>query len=392
MSTAACSAPLASQQAAAPVQSPSIHDLLEGPQAFYHQQNYLEATAKDLSSSAPLPTTYTWNTKSKVALIAEQVLSVIVFPIGIYHLIHSLIGKVAILPSSSPSLMGYSPDHADKCRRNILADDEWKYKRITVEVDGYKIDAMIVGKPSTFGNGRWMMAANGNGEFYEEKVAYADDIKEVLGKLGSNAVFFNYPGVGASTGLPNKQAMAKAYRAMFALLQDKKNGIGAREIITYSHSLGGGVEGTAIPDLEFNKDTKYVFVKSRTFSTLKAEASAIIGKAVGPLVQLFGWNMDSAASSKKLKAPEIILQKANVKGYQELTDSSRVLGDGVITAGASLAKALLDDPQCPRTNKTFIGMKETHNAEFRDPSFIASTIEAALASQQIAPAATSPST
>jgi hypothetical protein len=381
MSAVAQSSSYRAQEAAA--SAPSIHDLLQGPQAFYSQPDYLDATAKDLSSSSPLPTTYTWNTKSKVSLVAGQILSVIIFPIGIYHLLHALIGKVAILPASSPSLMGCFPDHADRCRKDILADDEWKYKRITVEVDGYKIDAMIVGKPSTFGNGRWLMASNGNGEFYEDKIAYSRDIKTILGDLSSNAVFFNYPGVGASTGLPNKQAMAKAYRAMFSLLHDTKNGMGAREVITYSHSLGGGVEGTAIPDLKFDKNTKYVFVKSRTFSSLKAEVSALVSKAVSPLIQLFGWNMDSAAASKQLKAPEIILQRANVKGYQELSDSSKIVSDGVIPSGASLAKALLDDPQCPRTNKTFIGMRETHNVEFIDPSFIAAKIETALASQHI---------
>ena len=74
--------------------------------------------------------------------------------------------------------MGYPENYANDSRSNISLDGEWKYKRITVEVDGYKIDATIVGKATTLNNGRWMLASNGNGEFYEDKLSYSDDFKQ----------------------------------------------------------------------------------------------------------------------------------------------------------------------------------------------------------------------
>jgi hypothetical protein len=359
--------------------SASFKDILNGDQAFYNQPDYLDATRRDLAQNEPLPVNYTWNTENKIFRIAKQIFSIIIFPIGIYKLLHALAGNVALLPASCPSLMGYPENHANDSRSNISLHGEWKYKRITVEVDGYKIDATIVGKASTLNNGRWMLASIGNGEFYEDKLSYSHDFKKILSEVNGNAIVFNYPGVGASSGLPNRQAMAKAYRAMLNLLEDQKNGIGAKEIIGYGHSIGGGVQGDALKTHELKKDVKYVFVKSRTFSDLSTTASMLTNKPLGFLVKMLGWNMDSVESSKKLQAPEIIMQRANVKcGYEELNDSSKIIGDGIIPANASLAKALLEDNKCPKQNKVFIGMQEQHNDELKDPSFLAKKIEAFL--------------
>lgn len=358
--------------------SASFRDTLSGDKVFYNQTDYLEATKRDFDQNKPLPVNYTWNTENKIIRIVKQIFSIIIFPIGIYKLLHTLAGKVALLPASSPSLMGYPKNHANDSRSNISLDGEWKYKRITVEVDGYKIDATIVGKASTLNNGRWMLASNGNGEFYEDKLSDNHDFKQILSEINGNAIVFNYPGVGASSGLPNRQAMAKAYRAMLNLLEDQKNGIGAKEIIGYGHSIGGGVQGDALKTHELKKDVKYVFVKSRTFSDLSTTASILTSKPLGFLVKMLGWNMDSVESSKKLQAPEIIMQTAKVRGYEELNDSSKIIDDGVIPANASLAKALLEDNKCPKQNKVFIGMQEQHNDGLNDPSFLAKKIETLL--------------
>lgn len=358
--------------------STSLKDMLNGDKAFYNQSDYLDATRRDFVQKKSLPVNYTWNTENKTIRIAKQIFSIIIFPIGIYKLLHVLAGKVALLPASSPSLIGCSENYANDSRSNISLYDEWKYKRITVEVDGYKIDATIIGKASTLSNGRWMLYSNGNGEFYEDKLSYIHDFRQILSKINSNAIVFNYPGVGASSGLPNRQAMAKAYRAMLNLLEDQKSGIGAKEIIGYGHSIGGGVQGDALKTHELKKDVKYVFVKSRTFSDLSTAASILTIKLLGFLVKMLGWNMDPVESLKKLQAPAIIMQTAEVKGYEELNDSSKIIDDGVIAANASLAKALLEDNKCLRQNKVFIGMQERHNDGLKDPSFLAEKIEALL--------------
>jgi hypothetical protein len=359
--------------------STPFKNILGGAKAFYNRPDYLYTTRRDLAQNRALPVIYTWNTENKIIRIVKQVLSIIIFPIGIYNLLHALAGKRAILPVSTPRLMGYSENHAHHRRSNISLEDKWKYKRITVGVDGYEIDAMIIGKISTLNNGRWVLASNGNGEFYEDKLASRLNFKEILSGINGNAIVFNYPGVGASSGLPSRQAMAKAYLAMLNFLEDQENGVGAKEIVGYGHSIGGGVQGDALKIHDLKKDTiKYVFVKSRTFSDLSSTVSTLVSRALGLLVKILGWNMDSVESSKKLQAPEIIMQTAKVNRYVELTDSSKIIDDGVITANAALAKAMLEDKKYSKVNKIFIGMPERHNDELNDSSFLTQRINAFL--------------
>ena len=73
----------------------------------------------------------------------------------------------------------------------------------------------------------------------------------------------------------------------------------------------------------------------------------------------------SVESSKKLQAPEIIMQTAKIKGYKELNDSSKIIDDGVIQANASLGKALLDDKNCPRGKKYLLGWKKNIIADYK---------------------------
>ncbi len=269
--------------------------------------------------------------------------------------------------------MGYNANHANNVRSNIPLNTEWKYKRLTIAVDGYEIDAMIMGKESTLVNGRWLLASNGNGEFYEDRLS-SREFKQIVSEIDGNAIVFNYPGVGASSGLPNRQAMAKAYRAMLTFLEKEAE---ASEIIGYGFSMGGGVQGDALNTHELKEDVKYVFVKKQTFSDIASAATHLTNSRVlGFIVRFFGWNSSSVESSKKLQAPEIIIQTADVENTIELTDGSKVVHDIAIPAEASLAKVLLDDDQCPKGNKTFFGIREDHMTELKDTSFLTNQIEA----------------
>ncbi|WP_284452673.1 hypothetical protein [Parachlamydia acanthamoebae] len=172
--------------------------------------------------------------------------------------------------------------------------------------------------------------------------------------------------------------MAKAYRAMLNFLEDQKIGIGAKEIIGYGHSIGGGSQSDALKKHPLKKDIKYVFVKSRSFSTLYRTAIHVTYRPLAFLVKILGWNMNSSKVSEKLQAPEIILQTAKVASYEEIKNSSKIIDDGIITAKASLAKKLLDDEKCAKRNKIFIGIPDDHCAELSDPTFLATRIESLL--------------
>ncbi len=352
-----------------------LQRILTGQDAFYKSQNYLETTGTDFASRVALPTSYTWNTEHRIITIAKEILSYLSIAPMIYNWLHSTAGRMGILPASDQSHYSNGSEHPNILRENINLQSDWKYKRLTIEVDGDKVDTCIMGKASTLGNRRWTLSSNGNAEFYEAKLGHPD-FQNLLNETNSNALVFNYPGVGASMGSPSRKSMTKAYRAMLAFLEDQENGIGAREIIGYGHSIGGGAQGDALREHTLKDDINYVFIKSRTFSDLsKTVATMVRVPFISFFVKLMGWNIDSVYSSKILQAPEVILQTADVERYTILSDSQRIIHDGVIAPEASLAKALLDDPDCPQKNKTFIGIPEPHNEPLSDMPFLASRIE-----------------
>lgn len=353
--------------------SPSFKDLLQGDKAFYNQPDYLKATQHDFESHQTLPITYTWNTEHKITRIAKQILAMIIFPIGIYQILHRLAAKL-ILPSSNVKL---PEKHALQKRLETSLTGVWKYKRITIEVDGRKIDAMIVGKASTLNQGRWMIAANGNAQFYEDRLSSDSTFRQILSAVNSNAIVVNYPGVGSSSGLASRQALAKAYRAVLSFLEDAEKGIGAKQIIGWGLSIGAGVQGDALNQHRLDKNIKYVFIKDRTFSDLSTVAGMLTFKISKFLIKILGWDINNVESSKKLQAPKIITQstKIDIGKYKEIANSSEIIDDGVIPAQASLAKALLEDKKCQKKNKIFVGMSEGHNDGYYDTSFIAQKIE-----------------
>ncbi len=356
--------------------SKSFRDTLIGENAFYKHSNYEAITKKEMAQKTALSSSYVYNTEYKITTIVKQILSFILFPILIHKRIHSLLGKFAFLPAAS-----YEKNYANVRREAIDLKSEWKYKRITIETDGYKIDAVILGKQNIFNNNRWLVASNGNAEFYEDKLFDEKGFKKILSEINSNGIVFNYPGVGASTGLPNRYAMAKAYRAILTFLEDEKKGLGAKQIIGYGHSIGAGTQGEALSIHKLKKGIKYVFVKSRTFDSMSKLVSILTNsKSLGFLAKLFGWNMSSVKSSKKLLTPEIILQTANVRNYEimQSKDSHKIKDDGIIHQDASLAKTLLQDPKCPKDNKIFIGIPQMHNEPLENYSFLAQKIKQML--------------
>lgn len=338
----------------------AFKDVLTGINAFYAKDDYVESTKRDFSASKALPPVYVYNTQSKVARVAIALFSIIIFPLFLYTLIHSAAGKYAgILPASTPALSRGSFNYAEIQRSKIDLDSDWKYKRFSIEVNGDLVDVVVTGKASTFENGKWVIDSNGNSEWYEEKLQNPI-YKQFLNGTRSNGIVFNYRGVGASSGLPNRFAMKNAYQAILSFLE---NEIGAKQIIAKGFSIGGGVQGDALNGYTLKKDVKYVFIKIKTFSDLASAASYFIHPILGSLVRLIGWNMGSLESSKKIKAHEIIIQRARVDEPEEIDDPSLICHDGIIAKEASLAYALLKEGSCSKKNKTVIGVPSTHNQD-----------------------------
>lgn len=351
--------------------------ILTGPNAFYNQPNYLENLFKEGLNEGLLPTIYScnspeWdaaNTESKVITFARYFFSIVIFPIAIYqilraayHLIHGLIGKI-VLPSSN---VFYMDLRAERNRLRIyrtacFEDSVEKIKRFTVDFDGYKLDVMIVGTKKTFESGRWTLASVGSGMHYEG-LASDDDFRKNLAKTNSSGIFFNYPSVGrSSSSLPNKEAMIKSYQVMLKFLE---NGLQAKEIIGYGFSIGGDTQ-EALESYPLKDGVKYLFIKDKAPSSIAAVVDWIAFGILGFLVRISGWDINSIKASKNLKAREIIFQAANVGPITKLTDSKSLMFDDVIPVNASIAKAILDDPDCPKKDKLIIGAYQTH----REPAY-----------------------
>ena len=353
-------------------------------------------------------TAYTWNTEGKISRIFKKILSILIFPVGCYQLIHLLLGKTFFLPSAQ-----YPSYKADKIRAEILAGrmreclinqnlnvGEYpstaftrKYERITIEVDGERIDGMIVRASSSLKTDRWLLCSHGNGQTYEMQLL-ARDFHQLLDNLNCNALLFNYPGVIASTGSANRNKMTKAYRAMLNFLEDRRRGLAAKEIIGYGHSIGAAVQAEALAQHTLKSNIRYVFVKSRSFSNLSLAAEELAqlvmeqitydlrnnrsffllkvlsyfprrpSKLAGALVKIFGWNFSSVESSRRLQVPEIILQTASVKECARLNKSSLLVDfDGIITSGASLARPFIGAAAKGLRNprQHIIGIEEDHS-------------------------------
>lgn len=373
---------------------PFQNTILCGEEAFYNQHRYFSISKQELSVSECLPISYTWNTEvpnteHKMIRIAKKILPTIIYFTGVHKLSCFLIGKVSlkrsvsilalpvgiykilqiiagtcILPIASPLIVGpFKTGFADslaKTRSEIPLINDWKYKRITIEVDGCKIDSVMMGKPDTLANKRWLLASNGNGEFYEGKLGDSE-FKEVLSKINCNALLFNPPGIGANSGSASVQTMSKVYRAMLTFLEDQKQGIGAKEIVGYGFSIGGAIQGEALKTHPLKKDVKYVFVKDRTFSTLSKLVSQMMGRILGFFIKPLGWEMDSLASSKRLQVPEIILQTTKKENFHLLESTDDLSeSDGVIKKRGSLAFGLLKEGIYK--NKHYLGTTSNHNS------------------------------
>ncbi len=350
--------------------APPFQELLGGKRAFYDQPDYLETTKNDFASTDHLlPPAYTFKDENAILSAIQAVASVLLSPLAVvlypYRYLQTFVAKKFILPA-----VNYSKTGLDQIRSNIPLNDEWKYKRITIEVIDFRcdglhtdyIDAMIVGKSSTLNNGIWVLNSHGNGMSYEKELSSNPEFERILNDLNGNGILFNPPRVGASTGTPNASTMAKVYRAVLSFVEDKNKGLGADKIFGWGQSIGAAAQGHALKIHRLKNGITYVFGKKQTFSNLSTMAAILTrNKKLGYAVKVLDWNLDSVESSKKLKAHEIIIQTADEK--------NNTIHDGVIPVEASLAHVLSNDP-----NKTFIAVRERHYEPLQDISLVTTKV------------------
>ena len=330
-----------------------------------------------ISLSAPKEPIWVCDTESRVVRIAKDILSVLIFPIGIARVLHRIVGnfivpaaritkglailsfvaKIPVLGTFAAALKTEIEDVVKQKFNESLRD--WNVQRVAIHVDGRVVDAAIVTRKAKVDiegttdeatkvrESRWTLISGGNGEY----IQFLSHLN-VVGCLQSNAVYYNYPGVMGSTGNPSRSTIAKTSRVMLQFLQGPLH---ARQIIWYGHSLGGGVQ-EAFSD--HYRGTNYCLVKSRTFSQLSKVVQDMFGgyRIIRILVQVLGWNMNPLASVQREEVHQVILQTASI--------SDQIIGDTVISKEASLAVA------CEANDQTAIlPIREWHNEQLQDKDY-----------------------
>ncbi|MEI8329646.1 MAG: CPn0927/CPn0928 family alpha/beta hydrolase fold protein [Chlamydiia bacterium] len=342
--------------------------------------------------------------ESSIWSVLKNVVSIIFLPYGLYRLVH-WVALTLIVPSAS--MVGVKQEDLDRARKLgvLIHSEEYnthvsdynqlhpisQLTRVAILVDDMIIDAMIM-KPTAFtDNGRWLLQANGNYEYYEHYIAGCSSLDNMLKDLQASAILFNYPGAGASTGTATPETMQKAYRAVLSYVEDK---LQAKEVIGYGHSLGGGIQATALVDHQLKKDVKYVFIQGRSFSRLSEAAAGFFSSVIGPLargiVRGLGLEIDAAKAIKKIQQsnPEtkfIIVQTGYFPSQVWAPKPTEAIYDGVITAQGALSGHVSADIPV-------VFCKEMHNSDFEDQTLILIKNEVNKVLQSINPPVLEPET
>jgi hypothetical protein len=363
---------------------------------FYERQSYSHELQRNFSrkQTSPLSDYIKW-TISPTHFSKTRAFSWIRVNTYLYFLIHHCLGKyTGAFPSACPWLFNKkSNSKLHRIRQNIPTiirmrnkkyNERWVIQRISIEVEGYKIDALIMGQKSTIKNKRWTLVSGGNSVFYEDyfvSLKKLSQMCDIFKGCKSNAIFFNYPGVAESEGYIDRELINATYRAFITYLEDPISGLGAKEIIGWGYSMGGAIQGDALCDYKFSEGIKHVFVKSRTYSSFEKEIKHFKGSFLSMLVPLFGWDINPLKFALSVKKPEIILQTIEDKPENQEAFISlklrkfKVIHDGIIPAEASLAQALLKHQDHENFKyKLIIGHKETHSQPYQDISFLCEMI------------------
>lgn len=248
-------------------------------------------------------------------------------------------------------------------------------REVTIERNGIRYDALLMGRPETLQNGRWVLQATGNA-CPIEKMAYA--CWRTYSPAGFNVLMVNGPSVGRSSGHANARTIGEAQEGGIRFLE---TAIKAKQIALAGHSLGGAAIGQAILQHEFKKDISYLVVRQHAFDRTSNVVKKIINLPILKHIAqyLIYWadlEMDNVQSSKKLQElgiHEVIIQAVDpqaIAAKQRLKEKI-FMSDGVIPAKASLGYRLVKEGVIQ--NKEFACIP---NADHNDGEFLLVTREA----------------
>ncbi len=286
----------------------------------------------------------------KVAQVAWDIFSVIIFPIGLIRLAYYWINRL-VAHLLFPSMTILPSALLDDLRR-ILGGERVRFPT----PDNVHLDGMFFKgeRPD-----KVILYVGGNGSAYETSLAPRSP-HAFLRRSKASIFAFNCENTGDSKGFPDHPDRLRldVYSAYEYLIRVKK--IAPENILLYGMSMGGcsGNRGAALVQKKY-PDRPLSAINERSFDNLANEVRHLVnhftgcpclGEISAGAIHALNWQMDSAAAWEELKGNKYII-------YHEL--------DGVIPLEASLQQAT---KQGERMSMRIFGQKERsfsyHNYHF----------------------------
>lgn len=263
---------------------------------------------------------------SKIAYIVASIVSLGIVPLvhlGISKIVPKIVLPALTIPEDnkkdaylSKTEFIESPKNIKKCQPFLLKTHDG------AELDGLNVFTTEKAKldfQQNKGEGqKWVLCLNGNYQMYETSLWESSLYKQYD---GANVLFFNYRGVGKSTGLLEKpeDLYTDAETCIQYLLS---KGVKEEDIVINGHSLGGGI-GAQVATLH----DKISYINERSFSSLSNAAASMGSKIWKPLgwvarklITSCNWEMDTLKVWDKIKGKKVIVyhKQDKILGYHDI--------------------------------------------------------------------------
>lgn len=243
--------------------------------------------------------------------------------------------------------------------RDRSMDGYFEPSRFVVSTDHAYVDALFLRQKGIESLKRIVLYSCSEAELAEGNI-YNVELLTLARKINAHVILWNHPGIGASVGASSRSNMTGTYCKMLELVEKK---MGAKEIVTYGHSLGAAVAMEGLTRYHFQPTTKHLMIARSTVSTSSNAMGAAYGKLASLFVWAAGWNFNNLRAIAKIPGRCIVVQTAAVADCELLQRSEQVVPDGVWDEPeATLGHALLRSGTARQqeNNWKVVGVKENY--------------------------------
>ncbi|MEF9496628.1 MULTISPECIES: CPn0927/CPn0928 family alpha/beta hydrolase fold protein [Chlamydia] len=303
-----------------------------------------EAARKAYERRAQCPLLY--NLIDVICEVVKLIFRIILLiPVGLFWILGKICQNV-LLPAAGGAFSGQLCcvkrllQEAFHIRVGYWVDSGYvsSVERVPIQNDDLFIDTLRIEFPNAKKD-RWMLISLGNSECFENRAILrrGDDwMLNVAKQSQANVLVFNYPGVMHSKGPISRESLGKAYQACVHYLRDHPGGPKAKQIIAYGYSLGTLVQALGLSKeiTDGSDGVSWFVVKDRGPKSVSAVASQWVGKLGQWVIELLGWEINSAKYSESLVCPELFIHGVN--------SQSQLIGDGLFNRNNCFAAPFLD--------------------------------------------------